>query len=163
MTLGRNLNGVSAQIGDGFRPVIEHRPSTVVALIGPTVFWLLATFDVITNWQFFGLLFMWTLGTIGLLPAILGGDTNLRYSLLPLSTLGLIVGFASTTIDLPTGGRMLCLIVAATIVVQVAQKKMIQASETTPVTTESPDLVGITAPFNARELQQVDEAIGVVP
>jgi hypothetical protein len=58
---------------------------------------------------------------------------------------------------------MLCLIVAATIVVQVAQKKMIQASETTPVTTESPDLVGITAPFNARELQQVDEAIGVVP
>jgi len=163
MTLGRNLNGVSAQIGEGFRPVIEHRQSLVIALIGPTVFWLLTTFDLITNWQFFGLLFMWTLGTIGLLPAMLGGNTNLRNSLLPLSSFGLIVGFASTTIELPTGGRMLCLVVAATIVVQVAQRRITQPSATAPATAESPDLAGLTTPFTARELQEVDEAIGVVP
>ena len=163
MTLGRNLNGVSAQIGDGFRPVVEHRQSVVVALIGPAVFWLLATFDVITNWQFFGLLFMWALGTIGLLPAILGDDTKLRNALLPLSTLGLIIGFTLTTINLPTGGRMLCLIVAATIVVQLAQKKMAQEPTTASTAAESPDLAGLTTPFSARELQEVDDAIGVVP
>ena len=163
MTLGRNLNGVSAQIGDGFRPVVEHRQSVVVALIGPAVFWLIATFDVITNWQFFGLLFMWALGTIGLLPAILGDDTKLRNALLPLSTLGLIIGFTLTTINLPTGGRMLCLIVAATIVVQLAQKKMAEEPTTASTAAESPDLAGLTTPFSARELQEVDDAIGVVP
>lgn len=163
MTLGRNLNGVSAQIGDGFRPVIEHRQSLVVAIIGPVAFWLLVTFDVITNWQFFGLLFMWTLGTIGLLPAILGNDTNLRNTLLPLAISGLIIGFVSTTIDLPTGGRMLCLIIAATIVVQLAQKKMSPEPTMASTTAESPDLAGLTTPFSARELQEVDDAIGVVP
>jgi hypothetical protein len=106
---------------------------------------------------------MWTLGTIGLLPAILGGNTNLRNSLLPLSSFGLIVGFASTTIELPTGGRMLCLVIAATIVVQVAQRRITQPSATAPATAESPDLAGLTTPFTARELQEVDEAIGVVP
>jgi hypothetical protein len=58
---------------------------------------------------------------------------------------------------------MLCLVVAATIVVQVAQRRITQPSATAPATAESPDLAGLTTPFTARELQEVDEAIGVVP
>jgi len=161
MTLGRNLNGVAAQIGDGFRPMVDHRPSVTVAIIGPAAFWTLATFDVITNWQFFGLLFMWVLGTIGLLPAILGGGQDIRRVLLPLTLLGLVAGFVVTTIELPTGGRMLCLIVAATVVVQIARRRM--EPITVMTTSDSPDFAGLTTPFSARELQEVDDAIGVVP
>ncbi len=161
MTLGRNVNGVSAQIGDGFRPMVEHRPSVIVAIVGPVVFWTLTTVDIVSNWQFFGLLFMWALGTIGLLPAILGGTSEMRRVLVPLTIAGLIAGFVSTTVDLPTGGRMLCLIVAATVVVQAARRKMEPNAPAAPV--HSPDFAGLTTPFSARELQEVDDAIGVVP
>ena len=112
ITLGRNPQGAAAQIGDSFRPLIEHRPSTTVAAIGAVGIWALDAADVISHWSFFMASVVWILAVCPNLPALFATSTRRRVVATAWLAIGMLVAAGvdwGTALD-ATGQRIIVLI-----------------------------------------------------
>ena len=91
VSLGRNPNGIAAQIGTGYRAVGASKPATALAIAGGAALMVLARSGAIAHWSFFIALVLWTVSIVPSLPALLAKPPMARRGTVGV-LLGLVVG-----------------------------------------------------------------------
>ncbi len=162
--LGRNPNGIIADINDAYRPVFAKRETAGVCIGGLGIVWVLARSGTINNWTFVALTTIIVLGVVPLVPHLIepipGGRAMPAgvFAVLSLVVLGLIDW---STVPESIGMRVVFMIAAAIVISRLIIVIHGAIPVRHPSIVASEDMLGIDRPLTRADAAEAERMLGI--
>jgi hypothetical protein len=164
INISRQPDGAAPQVYDGYGPTARSRESLALVLGGPTLAWVLARSDTISNWTFVTLLTVMIFGVIPLVPILLSpipGGRALPAGILLIGVLVVVGSIEWETAIASNGWRFLAGIGIAALTAVAAGAVHGRMPRRGPEPAPSPDLVGVDSPISRSDVIDAERALGL--
>lgn len=164
INISQNPEGAAPQVYEAYGPATKSREALAIVLGGPTLAWVLARSDTISNWTFTALLVVMVFGVIPLVPVLLAPIPGGRALPAGVFLIVVLVGVGSLSWETLIGSNGLRVVVALAVAIGAAVVAGAIHGEMPrrgPEPEPSPDLIGIDAPISRSDVIEAERALGV--